>query len=87
MKLFSSVNDVPDVNELVKEALHLKQYPYAYKDLGENRTMALIFLNPSLRTRMSTQKAALNLGMNAVFFQGLPQSAFNFGENAAAFGA
>jgi N-succinyl-L-ornithine transcarbamylase len=66
MKLFSSVNDVPDVNELVKEALHLKQYPYAYKDLGENRTMALVFLNPSLRTRMSTQKAALNLGMNVM---------------------
>jgi N-succinyl-L-ornithine transcarbamylase len=66
MKLFSSVNDVPDVNELVKEALHLKQYPYMHKDLGENRTMALIFLNPSLRTRMSTQKAALNLGMNVM---------------------
>jgi N-succinyl-L-ornithine transcarbamylase len=66
MKLFSSVNDVPDVNELVKEALHLKQYPYAYKDLGENKTMALVFLNPSLRTRMSTQKAALNLGMNVM---------------------
>lgn len=66
MKLFSSVNDVPDVDALVKEALHLKQYPYAYKDLGENRTMALVFLNPSLRTRMSTQKAALNLGMNVM---------------------
>jgi N-succinyl-L-ornithine transcarbamylase len=66
MKLFSSVNDVPDINELIKEALHLKQYPYAYKDLGENKTMALVFLNPSLRTRMSTQKAALNLGMNVM---------------------
>jgi N-succinyl-L-ornithine transcarbamylase len=66
MKLFSSVNDVPDVNALVKEALHLKQFPYAYKDLGENNTMALVFLNPSLRTRMSTQKAALNLGMNVM---------------------
>ena len=66
MKLFSSVNDVPDVNALVKEALHLKHNPYAYKDLGENKTMALVFLNPSLRTRMSTQKAALNLGMNVM---------------------
>ena len=66
MKLFSSVNDVPDVNALVKEALHLKRNPYAYKDLGENKTMALVFLNPSLRTRMSTQKAALNLGMNVM---------------------
>jgi len=66
MKLFSSVNDVPDLNALVKEALHLKQNPYAYKHLGENKTMALVFLNPSLRTRMSTQKAALNLGMNVM---------------------
>lgn len=66
MKLFSSVNDVPDIQALVKEALHLKQNPYAYKDLGENKTMALVFLNPSLRTRMSTQKAALNLGMNVM---------------------
>ena len=66
MKLFSSVNDVTDVDALVKEALHLKQYPYAYKDLGENKTMALVFLNPSLRTRMSAQKAALNLGMNVM---------------------
>jgi N-succinyl-L-ornithine transcarbamylase len=66
MKLFSSVNDVTDVNALVQESLHLKQYPYAYKDLGENKTIALVFLNPSLRTRMSTQKAALNLGMNVM---------------------
>src|SRR6195952_3417442 len=67
MKLFSSVNDVPDVYALVQEALRLKQSPYAaYKDLGENKTIALVFLNPSLRTRMSSQKAALNLGMNVM---------------------
>src|ERR1700761_9427905 len=66
MKLFSSVNDVTDVQSLVEEALRLKQNPYAHKDLGENKTMALVFLNPSLRTRMSTQKAALNLGMNVM---------------------
>jgi N-succinyl-L-ornithine transcarbamylase len=66
MKLFSSVNDVHDVQSLVAEALRLKQNPYAHKELGENKTMALVFLNPSLRTRMSTQKAALNLGMNVM---------------------
>ena len=66
MKLFSSVQDVPDINALVAEALHLKKNPFAYKQLGENKTIALIFLNPSLRTRMSTQKAALNLGMNVM---------------------
>lgn len=66
MKLFSSVNDVADVNALVKEALALKQDPFAYQQLGKNKTLALVFLNPSLRTRMSTQKAALNLGMNVM---------------------
>jgi N-succinyl-L-ornithine transcarbamylase len=66
MKLFSSVNDVADINALVKEALELKQNPYAHQHLGKNKTLALVFLNPSLRTRMSTQKAALNLGMNVM---------------------
>src|ERR1700749_2643182 len=66
MKLFSSVNDVTDINALVKAALELKQNPYAHQHLGKNKTMALIFLNPSLRTRMSTQKAAMNLGMNVM---------------------
>src|ERR1700761_5536068 len=66
MKLFSSVHDVDNINALAKEALALKRSPYAYQDLGKNKTMALIFLNPSLRTRMSTQKAAMNLGMNVM---------------------
>lgn len=66
MKLFSSVNDVADVNALVKEALALKQDPFANQKLGKNKTLALVFLNPSLRTRMSTQKAAINLGMNVM---------------------
>jgi N-succinyl-L-ornithine transcarbamylase len=66
MKLFSSVNDVTDIKQLVADALHLKQNPYDYKHLGENRTLGLMFLNPSLRTRLSTQKAAANLGMNVM---------------------
>lgn len=66
MKLFSSVNDVNDINALVAEALQLKKDPYAHQHLGKNKTLGLVFLNPSLRTRMSTQKAALNLGMNAM---------------------
>lgn len=66
MKLFSSVNDVTDIQALVKEALHLKQNPYAYQQLGKNKTLGLVFLNPSLRTRMSTQKAGMNLGMNVM---------------------
>jgi len=66
MKLFSSVNDVNDINYLVKEALNLKKNPFAFQYLGKNKTIGLVFLNPSLRTRMSTQKAAMNLGMNVM---------------------
>lgn len=66
MKLFSSVHDVADIKALVAEALQLKQIPYAHQHLGKNKTLGLVFLNPSLRTRMSTQKAALNLGMNVM---------------------
>lgn len=66
MKLFSSVNDITDINALVKEALALKNDPYSHQHLGKNKTLALVFLNPSLRTRMSTQKAGLNLGMNVM---------------------
>lgn len=66
MKLFSSVHDVTDINQLVADALKLKQDPYAFQHLGKNRTLGLIFLNPSLRTRLSTQKAAMNLGMNVI---------------------
>ncbi|MEJ6981023.1 acetylornithine carbamoyltransferase [Pedobacter sp. P351] len=66
MKLFTSVHDVANVPAIVKGALELKANPFAHQELGKNRTIGLIFLNPSLRTRLSTQKAALNLGMNAI---------------------
>jgi N-succinyl-L-ornithine transcarbamylase len=66
MKQFTSVHDVADIHALVAEALALKKSPYAHQHLGKNKTMALVFLNPSLRTRMSTQKAAMNLGMNVM---------------------
>lgn len=66
MKYFTTVHDVKDVNDLVKEALAIKNNPYAFSDLGKNKTLGLIFLNPSLRTRLSTQKAAMNLGMNVM---------------------
>lgn len=66
MKLFSSVKDVANVKELVQEALALKSNPYAFQQLGKNKTLGIIFLNPSLRTRLSTQKAGMNLGMNVI---------------------
>lgn len=66
MKIFSSVNDVTDIKQLVASALALKANPYTHSDLGKNKTLGLVFMNPSLRTRLSTQKAALNLGMNVM---------------------
>ncbi|MCU0428792.1 MAG: N-acetylornithine carbamoyltransferase [Cytophagaceae bacterium] len=66
MRHFISVNDVSDLQSLTKEALALKKNPYQFKELGKNKTIGLIFLNPSLRTRLSTQKAAQNLGMNVI---------------------
>lgn len=66
MNQFTSVNDVEDIGQLVKDALTLKSNPYADQQLGKNRTLGLVFLNPSLRTRLSTQKAAINLGMSVM---------------------
>ena len=66
MRLFFSVSDVDSLQGLVEDALLLKQSPYKFQDLGKNKTLGLVFLNPSLRTRLSTQKAALNLGMHVM---------------------
>jgi N-succinyl-L-ornithine transcarbamylase len=66
MNQFTSVHDVQDIKQLVEDALIIKQSPYQLQHLGKNKTLGLVFLNPSLRTRLSTQKAALNLGMNVM---------------------
>jgi N-succinyl-L-ornithine transcarbamylase len=66
MKHFINLNDVSDVAELVKIGLEQKANPFANKHLGLNKTIGLLFFNSSLRTRISTQKAALNLGMNVI---------------------
>ena len=66
MKQFTSVNDVNNLSSLVLEALIEKKYPFANKNLGRNKTLGLVFFNPSLRTRLSTQRAAQNLGMNVI---------------------
>jgi N-succinyl-L-ornithine transcarbamylase len=66
MKHFTSVKDIPDLKKAVESALEIKNNRFDYKHLGENKTMVLIFFNPSLRTRLSTQKAAMNLGMNTM---------------------
>lgn len=76
MKNFLSVHDVKDVEALAKEALKIKQHPFKYKKLGKNKTMVLVFLNSSLRTRLSTQKAAQNLGMQTIVLN-LGQDSWN----------
>ncbi len=68
MKNFISVHDVDNINALVQKALAYKANPLADKALGAGKRMGLIFLNPSLRTRLSTQIAAENLGMQPIVF-------------------
>lgn len=66
MNRFLSAADVPDIPALVREALALKADPFAFETLGRRRTLVLLFFNPSLRTRLSTEKAGLNLGMQVI---------------------
>lgn len=68
MKHFISVSDVGNVGALVAKALQYKLSPYADLHLGRGKRIGLLFLNPSLRTRLSTQVAASNLGMEAIVF-------------------
>lgn len=68
MKNFISVNDVTDIDALVKRALDFKKDRFVSKNLGVNKRIGLLFLNPSMRTRLSTQVAAQNLGMEAIVF-------------------
>ncbi|MCW3079035.1 N-acetylornithine carbamoyltransferase [Segetibacter sp.] len=68
MKNFISVSDVTDIDALVKKALEYKADPFKDKVLGANKRIGLLFLNPSLRTRLSTQVAAQQLGMEAIVF-------------------
>jgi N-succinyl-L-ornithine transcarbamylase len=68
MKNFISVQDVNNIDELVKKALAYKAEPHKHIAIGRNRRIGLLFLNPSMRTRLSTQIAAQNLGMEAIVF-------------------
>ena len=66
MKQFLSIKDVENPESLVQQALDLKANPFGYQQLGKNKTLGLLFFNASLRTRLSTQKAAQNLGMEVM---------------------
>jgi N-succinyl-L-ornithine transcarbamylase len=66
MKHFLSINDVSDLNQLITSGIISKRNPFGDADLGKNKTIGLLFFNSSLRTRISTQKAAQNLGLNVI---------------------
>ncbi|HXS36820.1 MAG TPA: N-acetylornithine carbamoyltransferase [Flavipsychrobacter sp.] len=68
MKQFLSVNDVTDIEALAEKALAYKSSPFKDKALGGNKRIGMLFLNPSMRTRISTQVAAQNLGMESIVF-------------------
>jgi N-succinyl-L-ornithine transcarbamylase len=68
MKNFISVADVPDIDGLVQKALDYKRFPLKDKTLGAGKRVGCLFLNPSMRTRLSTQIAAQNLGMEPIIF-------------------
>lgn len=83
MKQFISVHDVQDINALVQKALDFKAAPFKDKNLGANKRIGCLFLNPSMRTRLSTQIAAQNLGMEAIVFNvGAEGWALEFEEGA-----
>lgn len=66
MKSFFHVQDIGDLGKALEEARKVKETPFAWKELGRDKTIMLVFFNSSLRTRLSSQKAALNLGMNPI---------------------
>ena len=66
MRHFTNVNDIGDLRAALAEAIEVKKDRFAFTHLGKNKTLLMIFFNSSLRTRISTQKAAMNLGMNVI---------------------
>ena len=66
MRTFFNVEDLGNLKQALAEAQEIKKDRYAYQHLGKNKTLLMIFFNNSLRTRLSTQKAAMNLGMNVI---------------------
>ncbi|WP_018464331.1 Rossmann-fold NAD(P)-binding domain-containing protein [Segatella paludivivens] len=66
MKTFFNVEDLGNLNDALAEAKEIKNNRFGYQELGKNKTLLMIFFNNSLRTRLSTQKAAMNLGMNVI---------------------
>ena len=66
MRHFTSITQLENLGKTIEDAKYVKENPFADQELGKNKTLLMIFFNSSLRTRLSTQKAALNLGMNVI---------------------
>ncbi|MGG5488333.1 acetylornithine carbamoyltransferase [Gaetbulibacter sp. PBL-D1] len=66
MKKYTEIKDIPNLNETIKEAILLKMNPFEFQELGKHKTLVMLFFNASLRTRLSTEKAAKNLGMDVM---------------------
>ncbi|MBQ2044677.1 MAG: acetylornithine carbamoyltransferase, partial [Bacteroidaceae bacterium] len=66
MKSFLNVQDLGNLHQALQEAVEVKQDRFQWQHLGKNKTLLMVFFNNSLRTRLSTQKAAMNLGMNVI---------------------
>ena len=75
MKSFINVQDIGPLEKALAEAQEIKNDRYKYQHLGKNKTLMMIFFNNSLRTRLSTQKAAMNLGMNVI----VPEGSYELG--------
>ena len=63
MKKYTNINDIANLSEIIQQAITLKQNPFQFSELGKNKTLVMLFFNASLRTRLSTEKAAKNLGI------------------------
>ena len=82
MKKFTCVQDIGDLKSALAEAFEIKKDRFKYVELGRNKTLMMIFFNSSLRTRLSTQKAAINLGMNVLVLD-INQGAWKLEKNVA----
>ena len=66
MEHFTSIRQLGSLQDAMKAAKYVKEHPFADQEIGRNKTLLMVFFNNSLRTRLSTQKAAMNLGMNVI---------------------
>ena len=66
MKKYTNIDDIENVPEIIQEAIQLKKNPFGFSEVGKNKTLVMLFFNSSLRTRLSTEKAAKNLGMQVM---------------------